>query len=770
MAVDYLKTLGTELIRLGYPIVPIAPGYKYPRGLNNWQHIEATEADVRRWSNNGFKGGGVGVKTGRIVGIDIDVLDEDVAQQMVDYCDREIGVAPRRIGKAPKIMLALRAEEPSTKITSNTYVDFLGDEHRVEALGIGQQFVAYGTHPETGEPYRWSGGPGLSDTAPSDLPLVTQEQIHKLIGYFHEIVPDDWTVKSRSVNVNGDASVSVDPLDLVKPRIGLSIEQMRQDLGIIEEHADDYDLWVTVGMAIYHETQGSEDGFALFDEWSQNSVKYQDGDTRAKWKSFSNCPHNRKPITFAYVLKLKNDIVKKRQFRDDKAKIEAIDQGGTDEQDRCDPIDYVGLFESRYIFVEQGKMVCDQTRPPQRCLSKLDEFQAVTANIRVEVPSPTIADPTKTKMVPASNLWLVSSDRETAFAAGYHPGRGRDYTDTSDGLRFINTFHMPAFDLFDAGLGDTSVYHEHINYMFPNDEERRWFEDWAAFNVQHPEKRCKVTPCHVSVPHGTGRGWFNEVFNRLLGPWNCAKTKMEHLCGDGSAGAFNEYLDQTLFCVIEEVKESAKRYSVSDKIRSVLTDRYQDVNIKFGGKTTKEVFTNFFFMTNHVDALVIPEDDRRIQVLSGPSKVRDRSYYDRLYKWLEDDYNVAALYYYLINRDIRDFDWQRSTNTPGRARMVDCNLTPTEAAFNEFKRAAGRTAVTLAQAVIQIQAQMEGDAFDDPVDQRQVLKILQQHAVHHRQMKFNGSPVRPWLLGEWVEIDNDEVRKFLQFWEGKDEV
>lgn len=47
--------------------------------------------------------------------------------------------------------------------------------------------------------------------------------------------------------------------------------------------ADDYDQWLTVGMALKHEGYGWE----VWDEWSRGSPKYQEGVCERKWRSFN---------------------------------------------------------------------------------------------------------------------------------------------------------------------------------------------------------------------------------------------------------------------------------------------------------------------------------------------------------------------------------------------------------------------------------------------------------------------------------------------------
>lgn len=65
--------------------------------------------------------------------------------------------------------------------------------------------------------------------------------------------------------------------------------------------ADDYDTWLTVGMALHHESRGSEDGRDAFDEWSRSSAKYDGRAVREKWESFTRKPGGR---TIATVFEL----------------------------------------------------------------------------------------------------------------------------------------------------------------------------------------------------------------------------------------------------------------------------------------------------------------------------------------------------------------------------------------------------------------------------------------------------------------------------------
>jgi hypothetical protein len=48
----------------------------------------------------------------------------------------------------------------------------------------------------------------------------------------------------------------------------------------------DYLDWIKVGMALHRATDGSGDGYALWDNWSATGTSYRDGETEYKWESF----------------------------------------------------------------------------------------------------------------------------------------------------------------------------------------------------------------------------------------------------------------------------------------------------------------------------------------------------------------------------------------------------------------------------------------------------------------------------------------------------
>src|SRR5687767_2593098 len=57
-----------------------------------------------------------------------------------------------------------------------------------------------------------------------------------------------------------------------------------------------YDDWFRILAAVHHETGGSDEGFALVNEWSRRGTKYcGEPELRTKWRSFAD--YAGRPVT-----------------------------------------------------------------------------------------------------------------------------------------------------------------------------------------------------------------------------------------------------------------------------------------------------------------------------------------------------------------------------------------------------------------------------------------------------------------------------------------
>ena len=195
---NYMAQLGATLVDRGFPILPIQPNTKKPGlyKLGAWheypkwsRHCErdTTDNEVDIWGN--WPEAGIGIAAGRVIGIDIDILDSPtIALEMEALAKRMLGDTPAvRIGHAPKRLLVYRAVQP-----------FSGFKYPpIEVLGVGQQFIAYGIHPDTGRPYDWPVST-LADLSPDDLPGITEAQAREFAKEAYRLIPAELRPKAHA--------------------------------------------------------------------------------------------------------------------------------------------------------------------------------------------------------------------------------------------------------------------------------------------------------------------------------------------------------------------------------------------------------------------------------------------------------------------------------------------------------------------------------------------------------------------------------------------
>ena len=274
MADSFMARHGATLVDNGYPVIPIWPGTKKPglfRG-GEWRDYPAwtrhggrptTLNEVEIWST--WPDTAIGLAGGRVVGIDIDVLDAELAHRLERLARDHLGDTPLlRIGRAPKRLLVYRADEP-----------FSGPKRSpLEVLAAGRQFVAFAVHPDTGRPYDWPEESPLT-VALEDLPSVTEAGVQAWLAAACALLPEEM----RPATLPG-------PVGTHHPGHALAgtVAAVRQALAYLPNADVDYDTWVRIGMALKGAL--AEDGAMLFSAWSAQSAKNVPEATAKAWTSF----------------------------------------------------------------------------------------------------------------------------------------------------------------------------------------------------------------------------------------------------------------------------------------------------------------------------------------------------------------------------------------------------------------------------------------------------------------------------------------------------
>ncbi|NRP31879.1 MULTISPECIES: DUF3987 domain-containing protein [unclassified Aliiroseovarius] len=274
---SYMARFGARLVTNGYGILPIGPGTKKPgqfkRGAwadyPEWnRHTErpTTEVEVTTWS--AWPECGVGLVGGAVAAVDIDVVEDAELALRIERLARErLGDTPAlRIGKAPKRMLMYRTETPFRGIK----------RHPLEVLCLGQQFVAYANHPDTGAPYAWP-EEGLADLDITELPEITAEMARAFLDEAYALLPGH--LRQRGL---ATASPATEHLQ-AHSQMG-TVPAIEAALTWLPNAELDYDSWVRIGMALKGALGGA--GGDIFAGWSAQAAKDVPSTTMKAWASF----------------------------------------------------------------------------------------------------------------------------------------------------------------------------------------------------------------------------------------------------------------------------------------------------------------------------------------------------------------------------------------------------------------------------------------------------------------------------------------------------
>lgn len=150
----------------------------------------ATDSELSEWES--WPSGNIGIACGAIIGIDVDVLDRELAQRLLKKAQATFRTSIVRFGRSPKFLLPVRAEGVVGSSVDRWVPPGAGPDDKLwglEILARGRQFIAFGIHPDTRKPYTWPRR-SLLDVSAANLPLATPEQIAEIRAYFAQVMQE----------------------------------------------------------------------------------------------------------------------------------------------------------------------------------------------------------------------------------------------------------------------------------------------------------------------------------------------------------------------------------------------------------------------------------------------------------------------------------------------------------------------------------------------------------------------------------------------------
>ena len=641
----------------GYRVIPIKPGTKKPVG-NDWPNTEANEKIIQGWARNGYANGNIGILARDTPAVDIDVYDAEIAGQMEEWMLRNFGDDLLvRVGQAPKRLLMFRARTPFKKMEC-VYKDTKGKEHRIEVLGDGQQYLAYGVHPDTGKEYTWTSLDEPLYVPARDLPEISGEDIGLIFDKFEAMAKEaGWSRVRRSDTLRESSSDTSDSFETAKRVVPMTLEDVKSTLDYVPNNDENYDRYLDIGFALHHQFGGSSEGLELWHEWAKQSAKYDGHDLNTRWESMGHGPDTK---TFATVVFWANEYRKREAKQEWNKALNRLTLNNDLDVLWGDIAKSLATLASDDIEVDQACQAI-QARIKEITTTK-PRLASITKRFMQLRPKP---KSTARDQSPAwVNHWVYIS-KHTAFfntldgrmlgGKAFDAEFGRELITEEmrlSGESFAGKASDFALNLYEIPVAYDLVYlpgespiieingqncvnsylqssvpasrpasspqdylaitrmEKHFETLFPDERERRIFMDFLAFNVQFPSAKVHWATLIQGVD-GAGKSYFSQLMTACLGGRN-----VSNVPGEALKEKYTSWATGRKMVFIEEVRmHGNNKYEVLDRMKPFITN--QSTAIRRMGTDLFETInvTNYVLFSNYDDALPIDMNDRRYFII-----------------------------------------------------------------------------------------------------------------------------------------------------------
>ena len=227
----------------------------------------------------------------------------------------------------------------------------------------------------------------------------------------------------------------------------------------------------------------------------------------------------------------------------------------------------------------------------------------------------------------------------------------QDYIYTRDKVTFVNTYIEP--DVIPE-KGNVDKVLNHFRYLIPDRYERDIVLNFIAFMVQNPGKKIRWMLV-IKGGKGIGKTLIAEhIILNVIGASNLGKVSNTLIKSEFNAWQLNKQL--IIFEEFDTGKNQQEKEKFTESLRSFITDGILPAHKK--GVDPYDVVNKSCCMgfTNKEIPISITMDERRFCMIRTDVSPKPDAYYEDIVKFCSE--NQAALRYYFLNREIKNFRYQ----------------------------------------------------------------------------------------------------------------
>jgi hypothetical protein len=746
-----------RLVRNGFAVHWLHPKSKRPIG-EDWSVRPV--ATVERLKQSYRIGNNAGVRLGRWskVGryylhiIDMDVWSDEFAAEAT----RKLSELFPEYKSFPAVLSGsggasrhfyIVSDQPFTskKLAHSTefFKDDKGSKHwnwEIELFGTGKQVVLPPSiHPDTGKPYTWLSTFDFDDLDLGIGPIISAERLGFLSGDNRD---------------ESDSDADGEDVDDRQAPLGLTLDEMRETLADLPRDywRDDRDGWLQVGFALHHETEGSDQGFKLWHDFSQDSEKFDKSDQRRVWRSFGKSGA-RKPLRFATLM----NAAKEARLLDDLDDLEddldpttGKTTGASASDDLTDLDDFddvLGVDETkRAKKLKAAEIEADLGHVPPK-VKRLNRKHAVAFVKGKTVIITEGYDGSTMYGSPADLHQWYENDRvatekatEPVTKAWMRHKKRREYPNGiifAPGLTREGCFnHWKGWSVIPDEEGSCALWLQHLREVICGGVEEyfNYALRWFAHMVQRPWEK----PGVAVVLRGKKRIGKDTIMDYFGGC--CADHHVKIANQEQLTGKFNSHQEKCLILHVEEGFWAGSKQA-EGSLKHLITSEKVLIEPKGLNAFHVDSYLRLFISSNEEWVVPATADEGRYFVLDVSAHRKDDHAYFKRMRTEMNNGGRAALLHYLMNVDLTGFEVRAvpDTSALGQQKVQGLknvekfwfDMLDTGEMLVEFTTADGRAGSWIDRSI-----RVDRSEFQDRYGKW----------LAHR--KFDGSEIAPAIVGK----------------------
>jgi hypothetical protein len=388
----------------------------------------------------------------------------------------------------------------------------------------------------------------------------------------------------------------------------------------------------------------------------------------------------------------------------------------TTDLDPLDPLDVnLALALTRYVYNKQTNTIHDSADIDMTPMDK-EHFSTFAAPFYKTEQGSKGGEKT-TRLV---DLFLQHPKRLMVESAQMRPDKPQPAF-RDNGKLHLNTYRTLELPT----SGDSAIGWAFLEHLLPIEPERKFFTQWLAHKLLHPDVR---GPGIVMVAHdeyGTGRGSLVALIRSMFANNLVSEIDFKTLAGTTYQSQYNDWLEKHLIVAVSEAQETAAnqsrwqtRSNAYERLKEVIDPAATHFNAVRKGISNgaSRTFCSIMVMTNHMDSVVLPANDRRLAILENGG-TQPPEYWTAFHAWREDLSNVGAFVAELKKFDLTGYSaYEAPPMTAAKADMVEAGSSELDRLAAEALSKFRNTVLVKEQVILEIEHLLAESSVEVPDD------------------------------------------------------